>query len=85
MYYVYVIQSLKDKQHYVGYSANLKQRFKEHNDGKSNYTKKFLPWKLIYYEAYASEKLARAREYKLKQHGKRYSELLGRVSDNDED
>ncbi len=79
MHYVYIIQSEKDKRYYVGYSANLRQRVQEHNEGKTSYTKKFRPWRLVYYEAYQTESLARGREQKLKQHGKRYTELLRRV------
>ena len=85
MNYVYLIQSLHDNRYYIGYSADLKQRIQEHNSGKARYTKKFRPWKLLYYEAYASKKLARDREQKLKQHGKRYTELLKRVTVFDED
>jgi len=33
MYYVYVLQSLKDKKLYIGYTTNLKRRLKEHKYG----------------------------------------------------
>ena len=39
MGYIYVLQSLKDKQFYVGYSNNLKKRVKDHNEGKVSSTK----------------------------------------------
>ena len=62
MHYVYVLQSLKDKNLYIGYSSDLKRRLTEHKTGGSNSTKKRLPFKLVYYEAHVSEKDARRRE-----------------------
>jgi len=51
MYYVYVIQSLKDKYIYTGYCTNLKIRIKKHNKGLVESTKPRRPFKLLYYEA----------------------------------
>lgn len=81
MYYVYLLQSMKNGKHYLGYTSDLKQRVDEHNSGKSRYTRNHLPWKLVYYEAYETESLARVREQKFKQHGKRYMELLERLEE----
>jgi putative endonuclease len=59
MFYVYIIQSIAfPKQFYTGYSENLANRFKDHNEGKSTYTNKFKPWRLIYYCAFDSKKKA---------------------------
>jgi len=52
MYYVYVLESCKNNQWYIGQSSNLKLRLKEHNDGKSIHTKRNLPWKLIFYVSF---------------------------------
>lgn len=72
-YYVYVLQSLKDKSWYTGYTADLKKRFLEHNKGFNYSTKSRCPWKLIYYEACIDEKDAKDRERYLKSGmGKRY-------------
>ena len=65
-YYVYVLQSLKDKSLYIGYTQNLKQRLNEHNSGKSRATKPHMPYKLIFYEAFLSKKDAKHREEYLK-------------------
>lgn len=65
-YYVYLLQSKKNNSFYIGYTSNLKQRFKEHNSGKSLATKPFAPYKLIYYEAFLSRKDAKNREIYLK-------------------
>ena len=48
MYYVYIIQSEMDKSWYYGFTENPERRLSFHNDGKSNYTKSKLPWKLIF-------------------------------------
>jgi putative endonuclease len=66
MYYVYILRSLKNNKLYKGFTNDLKRRFYEHNIGKSVYTKNNGPWKLIYYEAFYSEKDARREEIFLK-------------------
>jgi putative endonuclease len=66
MYYVYVLWSEKLKKRYVGSTKNLEQRIKEHNSGKTTFTKSGVPWKLIYYEQYTSLSEARKREIFLK-------------------
>jgi len=50
-YYVYVLESKEHKEHYIGYTLNLKKRVEEHNHGKNTSTKRYKPWVLIYYEA----------------------------------
>jgi len=51
---------------YIGYTKDLKQRFKRHNSGGDSYTKKHMPWQLIHYEAYRNEDDAKRREKYLK-------------------
>jgi putative endonuclease len=51
-YYVYIIQSLKDKSLYTGITTNLKKRLEMHNYGGSKYTSKKLPYKLIWYSSF---------------------------------
>jgi putative endonuclease len=73
MYYVYVLQSEKDKNLYVGFTNNVKARLKLHNDGKVNSTKSRVPLKLVYYEACLNQDDATHREKYLKTAwGKRY-------------
>lgn len=81
MYYVYLLKSERNDQLYVGSTKDLKTRLKRHNNGKEFTTKKFLPWKLIYYEAFETEHLARMREKKLKQHGNALRELKQRIGE----
>jgi len=69
MFYVYFIIGSHGKL-YVGWTSDLRERMKSHNSGESEYTKKFRPWKLIYYEAYLSGAEAKDREKKLKYRGR---------------
>ncbi len=66
MFYVYLLQSEVNKSFYVGFTADLKRRFIEHNKGQNRSTKAYLPWSLLYYEAHRSEVDARRREKYLK-------------------
>ncbi len=61
-YYVYVLQSKKKHFIYVGFTTNLKRRFKEHNNEEELSTKHYAPFKLIFYEAYQNKKDAMRRE-----------------------
>lgn len=72
-YYVYVLQSEKDKLFYVGYTNDLKSRLRLHNNMKVQSTKNRQPLKLIYYEYCLNQQDATHREKYLKSSwGKRY-------------
>ena len=66
MHYVYVLRSVSDNGLYIGYSANLRRRLIEHNDGITFATSYRGPWKVIYYEAYLEQADALGRERYLK-------------------
>ena len=79
MYYVYVLQSVDNEaDFYLGFSANLKQRLKEHNAGRNPSTRG-RSWHIVYYEAYLSEGVARARERKLKRNRRMNQLLMARI------
>jgi len=66
-YYVYVLRSQKDGRWYIGFTEDLRKRFKEHNEGKfTSWTKGRGPFELIYYEAYRDKADALSREKQLK-------------------
>ncbi len=59
MFYVYVLESLKIKERlYIGYTTDLKARFKKHNAGEVSHTSKFKPWRLNTYLAFSDEQRA---------------------------
>lgn len=62
MNFVYVLYSLKDKEFYIGYTADIKKRIKQHSNGDTPSTKSRRPFKLLYYEAHLSKKDALRRE-----------------------
>ena len=72
MYYVYMLQSPKADDVYIGFTPDLRRRMREHRSEHRN-------WRLIYYEAYASEEDARRRERRLKHHGSGKAELKKRL------
>ena len=73
MYYTYILESEKDHLWYTGFTGDLKNRFKQHNEGRNFSTKSRAPFKLIYYEACIDETDAKAREKFLKSGpGKKY-------------
>jgi len=80
MFYVYLIQSKQDDSLYIGKTCDLKRRFKEHNEGKSQATKFKAPFKLVYYEAYSVEQDADKRERQLKRHAGATTALKRRLS-----
>jgi putative endonuclease len=66
LFYVYLIESLASGQRYVGMTTNLKQRFQEHNTGKSTHTSKYRPWRLVTYLAFSDRSKAETFERYLK-------------------
>lgn len=73
MYYVYVLQSKKDREFYTGFTNDLNRRIKEHNNGYQFSTKHRVPFELIYYEWGLNKDDAVSREKYLKSgRGKKY-------------
>jgi len=64
--YVYVLESIKSGDLYIGYTTDLRKRLQKHNKGLNLSTKTNKPWKLIHYETYLNDKDARRRERYLK-------------------
>jgi len=71
MYFTHVIYLKVNDKIYVGQTNNLKLRLDEHNKGLSKYTRKYIPWKLIYYEKFTTRTEAMKREKELKTHKRR--------------
>jgi len=72
-FYVYVLQSEKDSNFYIGYTNDLRRRLEAHQNGQVKSTKNRLPIKLIYWEGCLNQADATRREKYLKTAwGKRY-------------
>ena len=64
---VYMLKSISNKPvTYVGYTKDLKKRFKLHNTGKGAKFTRGRKWVLIYKEKFKSKKEAISREYYIK-------------------
>lgn len=66
MYFVYILQSLKDGDWYIGFTEDVVRRLSDHNSGKNISTAHRKPFKLMYYEAYVDKNDALGREKFLK-------------------
>jgi putative endonuclease len=75
---LYLYSSKPEKKSlYIGYTANLKRRFESHNNGQNLATKVFIPYKLIYYEAFLNRIDVKNREEYLKGgYGRRTIKIL---------
>ena len=62
MYHVYILQSLKDKKTYTGFSKDVIQRLKVHNSGSVKATKQRRPLKILYTEECETLKETKKRE-----------------------
>ena len=67
-YYVYLLltKSIKKNISYVGYTNNLNNRLKKHNNSSGAKFTKGRKWKIIYSKKYSSKSKALREEYKLK-------------------
>lgn len=67
MPYVYILKSSRNSKTYVGITADLDRRLKEHNQNKKfSFTKKYSPWEIVYKQKFDNFKDARAKEIYLK-------------------
>lgn len=53
MYFTYIIVSkFNSVKNYIGFTSNLAERLKAHNQGKSSHTRKYIPWEISFYTAF---------------------------------
>ncbi|MFZ2029073.1 MAG: GIY-YIG nuclease family protein [Vitreimonas sp.] len=59
MFYVYMLRSeIHPNERYTGFTTNLEQRLKKHNEGASIHTAKHKPWRLVSSLAFENERRA---------------------------
>lgn len=78
MFVVYILKSESTGKFYIGYTSNINERLKRHNQGRNRSTKSGRPWKIIYKEFYNSKKEALEREGKIKSYkgGSAFKKLI---------
>ena len=67
-YFVYIIQSDKDKTFYKGFTEDIEKRLTQHNNGESRYISRKTPWKLVYLKEFNTKKEALIFEKKIKRY-----------------
>lgn len=67
---MYILRSInRPEQTYIGITGDLRRRLRQHNAGRSEYTKQFRPWEVETYIAFSKEDKAKAFERYLKMGG----------------
>ena len=67
MFSVYVLYSPGFSKIYIGFTSDLNQRIKSHNElGKKGWTVKFRPWILVHCDEFSDKSKALSREKELK-------------------
>ena len=67
MFTVYILYSESFDKIYVGYTSNLEERLKSHNElSTKGWTIKFRPWRIIHTEIFETKAAAMKREQELK-------------------
>ncbi|MBU0672974.1 MAG: GIY-YIG nuclease family protein [Candidatus Margulisbacteria bacterium] len=66
MFHVYILQSLKDNNLYIGMTSGLEGRIKRHNAGYERATKSRAPFKLIHSESFLTRAESRKKEKRFK-------------------
>ena len=66
MYVTYILYSENIDGYYVGSTSNLADRLKRHNGGRSTYTKRGIPWIIVYQKEYSSKSEAYQAELYIK-------------------
>lgn len=67
MFTVYVLYSESFQKIYVGFTSNLVERFKSHNElATKGWTVRFRPWKIVHTEIFDNKYASMRREKELK-------------------
>jgi putative endonuclease len=75
-YKTYILKSLSAGRFYIGSTGDLEKRINLHNSKRANWTKRYQPWVLIYFEEFdtRSEAVRRERFLKSEKNIKRFLE-----------
>jgi len=78
VYYVYLIKTLNGffNKSYVGYTNNLDQRIKKHNNDLGAKSTKGYKWEIVYKKRFYSKNKALSFEYKLKNNRSERKKLI---------
>ena len=66
MFYVYVLKSERDGKLYIGHTANIEERLRQHNSGEALSTRHRNPFVLLHSASFGTRAEARWQERKWK-------------------
>ena len=76
-HFVYILYSKKLDKYYIGSSHDPHERLKYHNIGLKGWTKRGIPWKIVYKKGFDDKKIAMSKErFVKKQKSRLYIEKL---------
>ncbi|PHX74302.1 MAG: excinuclease ABC subunit C [Chitinophagaceae bacterium] len=76
MFYAYVIKSIDHNYYYKGHCQDIEKRLAQHNNGFTKSIKPYIPFKLVYFEAFTNREDAIKREKYFKSAaGRRFLEI----------
>lgn len=80
-WYIYILQSEKNGKYYIGYTSNVDERLKTHNQKMVRATKSGAPWKIIHTEEFQNRQEAYRRERQIKRYksGEAFKKLIDGV------
>jgi putative endonuclease len=83
LFYAYVIRSINFSFLYKGHCEDLEKRLKQHNAGKTVSIRKYIPFELVYFEAFQTREEAIRRERYFKSSaGRRF--IKAKMSDSED-
>ncbi|MFZ2324395.1 MAG: GIY-YIG nuclease family protein [Ignavibacteriaceae bacterium] len=65
-YFLYILESEKNKKFYVGISSDPYKRLYFHNTLEKGFTARYRPWKIVFVKEFGSKELASKIEKKIK-------------------
>jgi putative endonuclease len=65
-YFVYILWSEVGRRFYIGISEDIAHRLSAHNQSRSRWSARYVPWTMVYQEAHSDYRSARLRENELK-------------------
>ena len=80
MWKLYIIYSEKIDRYYTGITDDVEWRLERHNQGWGKYTKRGIPWRLVYSEEFETKSSALKRERDIK--GRKSKNHIGSLIKN---
>jgi putative endonuclease len=65
-FFLYILQSEKNKKYYIGITKDIETRLNQHNRGVGKSTRSNRPWRLVYTKEYNTRSEAGIREKQIK-------------------